>query len=254
MANEYDPRDRESYNRFVERSTTGSRSSSTPAETITISKDKYKAIFDKFNKKIERALVIGMVVGVAATSTVSIAAPAISDKMHEREVVRVELSEPADEFKKEIVAPNTFRVNDNKDYAYDYEKISDALYDFGDGDFDKNVYLCYEELGAEQTSYVLDEVEKYKFSAKDENGISQSRSLRNYLYQNNFYPEGTELTDDKAYDEALDNFKEVWENRVIIQNSIDEVENRLNNDKSELNQMLEEHNFDSEKTHTKGGL
>ena len=98
-------------------------------------------------------------------------------------------------------------------------------------------------------------VEQYKFFVQDENGNMNSRSLRNYLYQHNMFPEDTELTDDKAYEEALDNWKETWENRIIIQNSIDDVEQKLNADKNELNEMLETHNLDdSSKSNTKGGL
>ena len=249
----YNDESRKAYENMMNRSIHGSRSSSKPNEYVP--REKYDALIQKAWTKIKRAAVIGLAVGVMSTATVGVAVPKIAEEIHEMKVVGQELGSEVRDFDREIISPNTYRVNNNKDYAYRYDEIAKALESFGSKDFDKNVYICYEVMGAEQTSYVLDEVEQYKFFVQDEQGNFNSRSLRNYLYQHGMFPEGTELADDKAYDEALDNWKEVWENRIIIQNSIDEVENKLNNDKTELDEMLVEHNLEpTEKASTKGGL
>lgn len=239
---------RKAYENIMNRSIHGSRSSSKPVEYVP--RDKYNAVIEKAMLKIKRAFIVGLAVGVMSTATVGVVAPKISEELHEMKVVAQELGDEIGDFHKEVVNPNTFRVNNNKDYAYDYDAIAEALNSYGKGDFDRNVYICYKSMGSEQTSYVLDKIDGYKLSIDGE-----SRSFRNYLNQHGMFPEGSDITDDKAYEKAQDNFEELWENRVIIQDSIDEVEKKLNGEKSELNEMLETHNLDdSSKSNTKGGL
>lgn len=239
---------RKAYENIMNRSIHGSRSSSKPVEYVP--RDKYNAVIEKAMLKIKRAFIVGLAVGVMSTATVGVVAPKVADELHEMKVVSQEFGDEISDFHKEVVNPNTFRVNNNKDYAYDYDAIAEALNSYGKGDFDRNVYICYKSMGSEQTSYVLDKVDGYKLSIDGE-----SRSFRNYLNQHGMFPEGSDMNDDKAYDQAQDNFEELWENRVIIQDSIDEVEKKLNGKDAELNEMLETHNLDdSSKSNTKGGL
>ena len=249
---------REEFNRIVNSSIYGNRSSS--HEVDYISREKYELMRDRWRDRAKKRFTAGLLAGVIAASGIFGVGTAVknfvSDENHER-VARSDVGDAVHDFHLDVIAPNTYRV-DNKNYAYDYEAIAEALETYGSKNFDINVYLCLQDLGAEQMSKVLDVAQdgKYKLMLKDEDGNEVTRSLRNYLNEKRFFEEGTEITDDKAYGNALNEFEDSMFSLYVIEDSVRQVQEKYNSDQAELNQIMEDHDLDPIESDikTKGGI
>ncbi len=218
--------------------------------TTTVSIDKYNELVRKTRIKLKRALIAGIVGGMVMTTagalTIEKGIPAIKEALS----VSYELGQDYGNFRDEYIVPNTHRTEDSNHYLfYDYKEIAKGLSEYGDKDFDKNLYYCLQDLDTKNVDEILDYVDKYKYSVVDSDGVSQSRNFRHYLAVNNYYDPNIDVTDevllndDKAYDKAVDNFRETIRARVTIEQSVDEVERNYNQKQAELEQMMEDHNM-----------
>ncbi len=220
-------------------------------KNTTVPVDKYNELVRKTRIKLKRALITGIVGGMILTTagavTIEKGIPAIKEALS----VSQELGSNYDSFDDEYIVPNTHRTEDGNHYLYyDTKEIAKGLSEYGDKDFDKNLYYCLQNLDSKNVDEILGHVDEYKYSIVDAEGVSQSRNFRHYLAVNNYYDPNVNvdddvlLYDDKAYDKAIDNFKETIKARVSIEQSIDEVERNYNEKQAELEKMMEDHNMD----------
>lgn len=261
MKENYSTRD---YDDFIYNSTHGNRSRREQKSQF-VSRERYDRLIQDTNLKIKRFMIIALATGVIGFA----GGYAMNNVVHEgipsaveAHAVSSEIKEDSKDFRSEFIRDNVDRTEDKQNYWYDYRKIYKGLTSFGDGDYDKNLYFAYLELGSKYTSELLDESRfdedhDYYLVVKDENGKPQSRSFRNYLYKNGYYEEGYDIYDDKAYEAAQDNFKSTMKLRFEIEHAFEEREkeyyNEQNERTSELNQMMSEHNMDGPTTNSRGG-
>lgn len=251
-ANNYDRRARVyDYDDFVSRSTRGTvyRSS---GKNRTVSRERYEKMRDQYNSKLKRCLIAGVLAGALAISGIGYVVTDAIPNMVNTASVSHEIRSNASDFQSQYINPNTHRTMDGRNYYFDYYNIYQGLSEFGDGDFDLNLYYCLEALDSKQTSEVLDCSDQYRYHiivGTNEYGeeVSETRSLRNYLYQNGFYEDGEQMLDDKAYANALDNFRNYMKDRLVILDRINDMSSnnndRLNDLNDELFVMDQEHNI-----------
>ena len=261
MKENYSTRD---YDDFIRNSTHGNR---TRRETRSqfVSRERYNDLKQEANLKIKRWMIIALATGVIGFTGGYVA----NDIVHEtipNYVAGVrsaaEYKEDSASFRSEFISNNVHRTDDYQHFWYDYPRIYEGLNSFGDGDYDKNVFYAYRELGPKYTSELLDYSRNdpnhdYCLIIKNEDGESESRSFRNYLYKNGYYEEGTDIYDDKAYEEAIENFSNTMESRFEIEYAFEEKQRQFNDEqnerKSELDQMMNEHNMSGPNNTSKGG-
>ena len=244
-------RSRENYNQFVSRSTRGVVYKS-GSRNRPVSRERYNNLKDAFHKRTRNMLLAGITVGALS---VGLLGPAISNGISNVThglSVNHQILETSRDFRDTYIVPNTHRTLDGLNHYYDYYGIYDGLNEFGDGDFDLNVYYCLEALESYNTSKVLDCDERYAYHVvvgTDEYGneITETRSLRNYLYQKGFYQEGEQMLDDKAYERALENYRTYMRDRLIVLDRINDTftdnRGRLDDLNDDLFVMDEEHNI-----------
>lgn len=223
--------------------------------TTTVSIDKYNELVRKSRIKIKRALIAGiiggMVLSTAGAVTIEKGIPAIKEALS----VSYELGHDYDGFRDEYIVPNTHRTEDSNHYLfYDYKLIAKGLSEYGDKDFDKNLYYCLQALDTKNVDEVLEYVDKYRYSVVDSDGVRHSRNFRYYLAVHDCYDPDIDVTDevllndDKAYDKAVDKFKKTIKKSIKasfeIEQSFDEVEDNYNQKQAELEQMMKDYNMD----------
>ena len=242
---------RNDYDELVRRSTRGTVSKS-PARRSSVSRDRYERLKEQYNRKLKRSIITGVVLGAIAVSGLGYVTTEAIPNMVNNAGVSHEIRSNMLSFSDQYISPNVHRTNDGAHYFYDYYDIYQGLSEYGDGDFDLNLYYCLEAMESKQTSEVLDCSDQYRYHVvvgTDENGdeITETRSLRNYLYQNGFYEEGEAMLNDKAYEKALENFRSYMRDRLIILDRIDDVCDENSNRLTELNDDLfvldQEHNL-----------
>ena len=241
---------RDNYDQFVSRSTRGEVRKSTPRNR-PVSRERYEQLKTDFTKRARNLFLVGIVTGAISMGLV---VPAVSNGIsHVAENMSAshQILETSSEFRDEYIIPNTHRTNDGQHHFYNYYGIYQGLSEFGDGDFDLNLYYCLESLGSLNTSKVLDCDERYDYHVvvgTDDYGneVTETRSLRNYLYQKGFYKEGEQMLNDEAYEEALERFENYMRDRLIIMDRVNdtltESNRRLDDLNDELFAMDEEHN------------
>ena len=261
MKENYSTRD---YDDFIYKSTHGNREKKVQKSQF-VPRERYNRLIKEANLRMKRWMIIALAVGVigfgggyAANNVIHDGIPDIVDSFH----VSSEIGENARDFRSEYIRDNVNRTADFQNYWYDYRNIYKGLNEFGDGDYDKNVYYAYLELGPAYTSALLDYSRNdpdhdYRYIIIDENGEPQTRSFRNYLYKNGYYEEGTDMLDDKAYEDAIDNFDKTMKQRFEIEYAFDQREKEYNAEQdvrtSELNEMMSEHNMDGPSNKSVGG-
>lgn len=261
MKDNYSTRD---YDEFIRKSTHGNR---TRRETKSqfVPRERYNNLKQEANLKIKRWMIIALATGVIGFTGGYIANDAIQEGIP-NVVASVrsaaEYKDDSASFRSEFIRDNVHRTDDYQHFWYDYPRIYEGLNSFGDGDYDKNVFYAYRELGPRYTSELLDYSRNdpdhdYCLIVKNEDGESESRSFRNYLYKNGYYEEGSNIFDDKAYEDAIDNFSDTMENRFKIEYAFEEKQREFNDEQNErmaeLNQMMDEHNMSGPKNTSKGG-
>lgn len=204
---------------------------------------------------IKKALISGIIAGAILTSgigvTVDKVIPAIGDQLQ----VTQEIGNESYGFEEEYVVPNAHRTQDANHYLwYDYQEIAKGLLEYGDKDFDKNLYYCLEVMDSKNVDAVLGLVEDkdhdYSYGVMDADGNYQSRNFRHYLAVNNYYDPDINVTDevllndDEAYEDAIRNFKKTMKARIGIEQDFSEAEKNYNQKQAELEEMMEEHNMD----------
>ena len=242
-------RSRENYDRFVSRSTSGEVRKST-RRNRPVSRERYNQLKNDFRVRSRNIFLTGITIGAISMGiiipTVTSVVPDVANTM----TVNHQILESSRDFRNEYINPNTHRTLDGRNFYYDHYNIYQGLSEYGDGDFDLNVYYCLEALDSRYTSEVLDCDDRYELYAVigyDESGneITETRSLRNYLYQKGFYQEGEDMLDDKAYERALESYRGYMRDRLIITDRIEDTltdnNNRLNDLNDELFVMDEEH-------------
>ena len=261
MKENYSTRD---YDDFIHKSTHGNR---TRRETKSqfVPRERYNKLIQEANLRIKRWMIIALATGVIgftggyiANDAIQEGIPNVAASMH----ASSEITNEARTFRSEFIRDNVNRTEDNQGYWYDYSRIYEGLSEFGDGDYDKNVFYAYCELGPKYTSELLDYSRNdpdhdYCLIIENEKGEPETRSFRNYLYKNGYYEDGSNIFDDKAYEDAIDNFSDTMENRFKIEYAFEEKQREFNDEQNErlaeLNQMMDEHNMSGPKNTSKGG-
>lgn len=260
MKESYSTRD---YDDFIDKSIHGNRTRRVQKSQF-VPRERYNKLIAEANLKIKRWMIIALATGAigftggyAMNNVVNEGIPSIV----EAHKVSSKISDESKEFRNEFIRDNVYRAEDNRNYWYDYKSIYKGLKSFGDGDFDKNLYYAYLELGSAYTSSLLDESRfdpdhDYCLIVEDEYGEPQTKSFRNYLYKNGYYEEGTDIYDDSAYEAAQENFKSTMKQRFEIEYAFDQREKEYNNEQiertNELDHMMREHNMEGP-TNTRGG-
>lgn len=262
MKDNYSTRD---YDVFIRKSTHGSRSQRVQKSQY-VPRERYNKLIQEANLKLKRWMIIALATGVIGFTGGYVANDVIHEGIPnavENYQVSNEITQNAREFRNQYLINNVYRseTEPGKYYWYDYGQIYKGLLNFGDGDFDKNVYYAYCEIGPAYTSELLDcsltdPNHDYCLIIKDEDGNDQSRSFRNYLYKNGYYEEGSDMFNDDDYKKAIDKFRETMENRFSIEHAFEKRSEEYNAEqsksKSELDQMMSDHNMDGP-TRSKGG-
>ena len=261
MKDNYSTKD---YDDFIHKSTHGNR---TRRETKSqfVPRERYNKLIQEANLRLERWMIIALATGVIGFTGGYIANDAIQEGIP-NVVASVrsaaEYKDDSASFRSEFIRDNVHRTDDYQHFWYDYPRIYEGLNSFGDGDYDKNVFYAYRELGPRYTSELLDYSRNdpdhdYCLIVKNEEGEPETRSFRNYLYKNGYYEEGSNIYDDKAYEDAIDNFSDTMENRFKIEYAFEEKQREFNDEQNErlaeLNQMMDEHNMSGPKNTSKGG-
>ncbi len=230
------------YDEFVRRSTRG-QVSKTPPRQRSVSREKYERLREQYNKKLKKCLFAGALAGAILFSGIGwIATDAIPNLINTTQVNQ-EIYDDISGFRSEYISPNTHRTNDNQHYFYDYYNIYEGLNEYGDGDFDLNLYYCLQSLDSKNTSEVLDCSDQYRYmvtvgTTPDGETIKETRSLRNYLYLNGFYEEGQDMLDDDAYEDALKNYRSYMKERMHILDKIDDTQSENVKKSNELTEDL----------------
>ena len=120
---------------------------------------------------------------------------------------KVYLGQLAKDFRTEYIAQETHRTNDNEHYFYDYMDIANHMEK--SEDFDEKVFLLTATLG----DYQADQVMVY----------TDYKGLDNYLAQHNF--------------ENSEDFIKVMEEKAL-------AEKEINEQATEMNEMLDNHNIE----------
>ncbi len=260
MKDNYSTKD---YDDFIYKSTHGSRTKR-EQKSQYVPRERYNSLIQEANLKIKRWMIIAIAVGAIGFGLGYGANDAIEDgipNLIDNYKVSSEITDQARNFRSEYIRNNVARTDDYQHYWYNYPNIYQGLLEFGDGDFDKNVYYSYLEIGPAYTSELLDCSRNDPdhdccLIIEDENGNSLTRSFRNYLYKGGYYDEGSDMFDDKAYEKAIDNFCETMENRFQIEYAFEQNQEKYNTEQdqksAELDQMMDEHNMDGP-TKSRGG-
>ncbi len=230
------------YDEFVRRSTRGEVAKSAPKRR-NVSRERYERLREEFNKKLKRCIIAGVVAGAILISGGGYVINDVIPNAVNNHQVSSEIGHNIGSFRDQYITPNTHRTDDYQHYFYDYYNIYQGLSEYGDGDFDLNLFYCLEGLGSRYTSDVLDCSDKYRLYVAvgtDEYGddILETRSLRNYLYQNGFYEEGDQMLNDKAYEKALKNYENYMRDRLVILDRINDMSDENSKNMNELNDDL----------------
>ncbi|MBQ6476854.1 MAG: hypothetical protein IJI43_00210 [Bacilli bacterium] len=250
---EYNNYEYEPYKEFIRKSVSGPNISSTPQEYV--SKDKYDSVINKANKRIVALFVACCIsVGVAVPSVIAASLPAIKDAHHKYQITDVQLDKDTQKFYEDVIYPSISREGNDQHVEYDYNSIEEKLHTYGDGDYDKNIYLAFSEAEY-QKKFPKFGVEPFDINlVLASNTDYRASGFKGYLKDKNFYEDGADIDDDKAYKKAVDNYKDMWQARISIEDSIAIAEEKTNAKKDDLNEMFEEHNLSAEsKSSTLGG-
>lgn len=245
------------YENIMRRSCTGSRVNY-EGRTETVPKEKYMSAKRRYRINLKKALISGIIAGAILTSgvgyTVEHAIPAIHDAYQVSQVV----GDNYDGFREQYVTPNTYRTQDANHYLfYEYGPIAEGLVEYGDKDFDMNLFYCLEVMDSknvdEVLAYAVDEEHDYRYKVADADGVEHSRNFRHYLAVNNYYDPDIKVTDevllndDEAYEDAIKNFKKTMKTRIGIEQDFKDQEDLYNAKQAELDEMMADHNMDGPK-------
>ena len=230
------------YDEFVRRSTSGQVTMTSPRQR-TVSREKYERLRERYNQKLKKCIIAGVLAGAMLVSGIGwVANDAIPNLVNTTQVNQ-EISDNIKGFRTDYINPNTHRTDDFQNYFYDYYNIYQGLTEYGDGDFDLNLYYCLQSLDSKNTSEVLDCSDQYRYminvgTTADGEAIKETRSLRNYLYLNGFYEEGQDMLDDDAYEDALKNFRSYMNERMHIMDKINDTKMENTKKSNELTEDL----------------
>lgn len=243
------------YSSLVDRSCNGSRVRNEPRKA-TVPRDRYIKAQKRYRINLKKALISGIIAGVVLTGSVGLTVDKVIPAAVDAYQVTQEIGDNYASFKEQYVSPNTHRTQDSNHYLwYDYGAIAEGLTEYGDGDFDMNLFYCLEVMDSKNVDTVLsavtDEEHDYRYTITDVDGVDHSRNFRHYLAVNNYYDPDVVVTDEvllhdkDAYEKAIENFKDTMRARISIEQSMSETEKNYNDQVDELNQMLEDHNMET---------
>ncbi|MBR6948882.1 MAG: hypothetical protein IKH54_01685 [Bacilli bacterium] len=179
--------DKDVYNNLLKNSISGPKTSSKKTKTITINKEKFK-------RKLVTLCLACTIFGAIAANSINALAKGVSDGY--------DVYKMCNEFKTEVVSPNTFRVGDHKQY-YDYrhEEIAEKV------KTDVDVYMLYNSIETKDFNKVM-------------NNVDGSNSLDEYAKKHNF--------------EDANDFCKQTRDKMILEKDVKEKQ-------AEINKMQEEH-------------
>ena len=179
--------DKDVYNNLLKNSISGPKTSSKKTKTITVSKEKFK-------KTLVTLCLTCTLFGAIAANSINALAKGVSDGY--------DVYKMCNDFKTEVVSPNTFRVGDAKQY-YDYhhEEIAEKI------KTSEDVYMLYNSIETKDFNKIM-------------NQVDGSNSLDEYAKKHN-------------YEDANDFCKQT-RNKMIL-------EKDLNEKQAEINKMQQEH-------------
>ena len=179
--------DKDVYNNLLKNSISGPKTSSKRTKTIAISKEKFK-------KTLVTLCLTCTLFGAIAANSINALAKGVSDGY--------DVYKMCNDFKTEVVSPNTFRVGDAKQY-YDYrhEEIAEKI------KTSEDVYMLYNSIETKDFNKIM-------------NQVDGSNSLDEYAKKHN-------------YEDANDFCKQT-RNKMIL-------EKDLNEKQAEINKMQQEH-------------
>ncbi len=243
------------YDEIVERSCRGNRVKAEERKAM-VPRERLIKAQKRYRINLKKVLISGIIAGMVLSGGFALTVDKVAPAIHESYQVSQEIGDNYDGFREQYVSPNTFRTQDANHYLwYDYQEIAKGLSEYGDKDFDMNLFYLLEIMDSKNVDEVLNYAKKdgqdFKYSIIDVDGSTKSRNFRHYLAVNNYYDPNITVTDDvllhddKAYDKAIDNFKDTMRTRISIEQSVNETERNYNQKMEELNQMLADHNMDS---------
>lgn len=179
--------DKDVYNNLLKNSISGPKTSSKKTKTITVSKEKFK-------KTLVTLCLTCTLFGAIAANSINALAKGVSDGY--------DVYKMCNDFKTEVVSPNTYRVGDAKQY-YDYrhEEIAEKI------KTSEDVYMLYNSIETKDFNKIM-------------NQVDGSNSLDEYAKKHN-------------YEDANDFCKQT-RNKMIL-------EKDLNEKQAEINKMQQEH-------------
>ena len=203
LLDDYDRQREEARERLREKSISGKSAKRTKEKRVSMKMSDYI-------RSIKIIAIASAATAVLAVSTGSYAVDEVRDAMV--------ISSLSKEFQREIVAPETHRTDDHKNYFYDYGDLARKLNEYGD--FDEAVYLLDSCIGDYQTGLVLEHT--------DYGSFTHYKEVKGY----------------KSTDEFQDDMKD----RILLQKEIESKEKELQN-------MVSEHSDKAtyQTNHDKGG-